>query len=388
MAAHRKLTLLAYMVLATLLTPSKSEAWALFGSNIDIAGQTVLKDHELPHVYYLVPPPPSIAIDDEGKPEVHLSLTYYSGTELRNDIDKKWAKWRLHIELVRASISRSTRNEIIAELSNIGQTNRSIVLRDLPIISVPTEVTYSSIDTPESQISLSKAEIVGSDPAIDRSPQGDQSYWTRRVLSFSLSENDGTAMRAAFDAGGSLMAISSAYRAVGVLAQDTDKTSSDYVQTSNEVSSSAVRIQIDKNAYPEYLRIIDLNSVSPPGYVGLTFLCYDFSDVPNLDTVLFKKVELEAAGVTGRVIKTSIAFQRSKQGITQRFAKFPHAVRVDQPFRYRVKTYDLAGVLQVGPWISINNWITPIDVTSYQVESDEESTSASSQSALDQGEEI
>lgn len=340
-----------------------SFADALFDSAFEVANQTLLKDHELPHVYYLVPPPPSIALNDDQSPTVFLSLTHYIGNELRDDAGNTRVNWSLLVELERKHISQVQRSRIISLLQHSSGANRDIILRDMPISSVPTNVIYQPIDTPELAIKLASANVVaGEQTSLTRYQDA---YWTRRYLSFALSPNDGITMRAAFEAGGSIMSVSTHYQALGISLDESDPIAPIYRRTKKVVAQSAIQVQVNRDTHPEYLRVVDLNSISPPGYVGLTLLCYDFNDDQTTVTLSLKKVELEAEGVSGRTIKISLQFQKDADGTSQQFAKFPYAVRVDRPFRYRTRSYDLIGKLTTSEWKNIKNWVIPLDVTSY-----------------------
>ena len=361
-----KLELLVFLV-ACCCMPNLVTAAALLDNELTVEGYTLFQDHDLPHVYHLAPKTPVIALDELGRPEIFLSLTYYVGTELRGGTEQDSAYWSFLVKLERPGLEAGVRDRIIGSLQALNKSNRQIVLRDLAIRSVPARVEYTPISQPQNQIQMEQGSVVAGTEPVNQSAPGSSSYWTKRNISFPLSPEDGLVVRAALEEGGAVISISSSFDILGVATGD-DLQDIEFVPVQKQFNSDALRVQISPEHLDHHLRVLDLNSVSPPGFVGLTVLCYDFLDNPEEAQLSLKKVYLEAEGVTGRPIKTSLLFPTSDEEASMQYAEFPFAVRVDRPYRFKIKHYDRAGNATVSDWQQVRSWVEPLDVSSYPTE--------------------
>ena len=91
--------------------------------------------------------------------------------------------------------------------------------------------------------------------------------------------------------------------------------------------------------------------------------CYDFANALRPD-LFYKKVEIEAQGVGGRAIPLDAKFLFSQPDLYARTIRFPVAVHVDRPFRYRVISAMRDGRTDEGPWLERSSWGGILDITS------------------------
>lgn len=128
------------------------------------------------------------------------------------------------------------------------------------------------------------------------------------------------------------------------------------------VRSGALPVAIDAQRWPDLLRQIDVNQQVPPGYAALDVYCYDFNNALRPD--LYEKlVEIEADGIGGRAVTTSTTFQRTLPDLYARSVRFNVGVRLDRPYRFRVRETSLDGTTRQAAWKTSASWDRILDVT-------------------------
>jgi hypothetical protein len=126
------------------------------------------------------------------------------------------------------------------------------------------------------------------------------------------------------------------------------------------VRAGAIAITADLKRWPQILQRIDINESVPPGYAALDVYCYDFNQ--NESPLYEKQIEIQAAGVGGPVTLTA-SFSRAQPDIYARSLRFPVAVRLDRPYRFRVVEVAQDGTSKTTPWREQTSWTTLLDVT-------------------------
>ena len=370
----------------------------------NMQGVLMFPDHERGDVYYVAPTPIGIAERPGGAPGVGLRLTYYYGTELRGDAGERDVSWVLSVDLERGPMAARETDALKTALSRQkGVPAEALVLRTLPVISVPTDVVYTPIVAPSDaagepgaaiQLSDGYAEArdddeeAGGEGAVDEegAAGSDESYWLSRRLSFHLSPEDGQVMRRAFEESGAVMSVSYAYRAAGVVLEEgamgtadgadglSDAPDAVWTPTSRLVGANALRVEVDAETHPDFLTLVDLNARAPPGYPTLSFICSDFV-TPEEDWSFYTKIiDIEAVGVAGRPVRTQIEFPLDDPQVSLRGAAFQYAVRVDRPFRYRVTAYPADAYSYRTKWIEVEKWGPPINISGDYAVDDRENT--------------
>ncbi len=128
------------------------------------------------------------------------------------------------------------------------------------------------------------------------------------------------------------------------------------------VRASAFPIGVDAARWPSLIQQIDLNERVPPGYPALEVFCYDFRDGLR-DDLYAKQVELVAEGVAGGVVRRTALFSRTQRDMYATNVRFPFAVRLDRPYRYRVTEILDDGLRVAGAWRVGAPWIELLDLT-------------------------
>jgi hypothetical protein len=128
------------------------------------------------------------------------------------------------------------------------------------------------------------------------------------------------------------------------------------------VQTGASSIHVDVQKWPDLLRRYEFSGNVPPGYALLDVRCYDFSDGLRPDLAR-RKLEIEAVGVAAKPVRLTTSFDRAAADVTTRSLRFPFAVRLDQPYRYRITDVTEDGVKTSGEWLQAESWSRMLDIT-------------------------
>ena len=127
------------------------------------------------------------------------------------------------------------------------------------------------------------------------------------------------------------------------------------------IRAGAFAVTVDALKWPDLFKRVDINERMPPGYAALEVYCYDFQKQEA--RIYEKRVEIEAEGVGGRPVSIQARFHRKQPDIYARSLRFPFAVRLDRPYRYRVVTILSDGQIHETPWQIRTSWTQLLDVT-------------------------
>jgi hypothetical protein len=140
-------------------------------------------------------------------------------------------------------------------------------------------------------------------------------------------------------------------------------TALDSVPTAQILRTDAFNIDIELAKYPDVLVKTDLNDNVPPSYPALEVICFDFTNDLRPDLEM-KTVEFEAIGVSDAVVKLrSEKFHPANTDLHTRQIRFPYAVNMRKPLRYRVKEFGKDGDINDSGWITKDSWVGGLDIT-------------------------
>ncbi len=93
---------------------------------------------------------------------------------------------------------------------------------------------------------------------------------------------------------------------------------------------------VDAKQFPRIVQRIDINDSAPPGYAALDIYCYDFNQGDEASPLYEKQIEIDAAEHHRPTRAVEGAFSRAHPDLFARSLRFPVAVRLDKPYRFRV----------------------------------------------------
>jgi hypothetical protein len=128
------------------------------------------------------------------------------------------------------------------------------------------------------------------------------------------------------------------------------------------VFADVLSFVIDPEQVTGVIRKIDLNEGIPPGYPVMEVRCYDFgaNRKPGLEE---KQVEFEAVGIGGKPVTTQLVFSGQNPDQKVIYPRFPYAVNMKRPFRFRILSVFDDGTLLESPWEERERWSAVVDIT-------------------------
>jgi hypothetical protein len=187
--------------------------------------------------------------------------------------------------------------------------------------------------------------------------EGASASWSRRTYVLPLGEVEAQLLADSLRKGRLLLSLDYAFYARGGAVRS--------VQPDKDVlvRSGTTPVGIDAQRWPDLLRQIDVNQQAPPGYAALDVYCYDFNNALRPD-LYEKQVEIQADGVGGRPVTAATTFQRMLPDLYARSVRFDVGVRMDRPYRFRVRETLLDGRTRLLAWKTAASWDRILDVTS------------------------
>jgi len=140
----------------------------------------------------------------------------------------------------------------------------------------------------------------------------------------------------------------------------------DTIISSTLIHTNAFGLEIDVIKYPDVLVKKDLNEGIPPAYPALQVACFDFSNKLRPDLAM-KTIEFEATGLSDNKVKLrAIKFLNLDSDLHTKQVRFPYAVNMTRPLRYRIKEFIETGDLIDKGWVTLDSWMGILDITSQE----------------------
>lgn len=344
-----------------------------------LIGSLILyQDDARPSRWYYAPAELQVAADPDGKPDFHFLDTRYMGTAVSRDQGTFTTK---SLVTFRVKLPRASAADLGNAARELAAGGGPVEIRPFPIRRIETALVYAAIGGPDTT-ALPPGRFESSE---DAAPTG-ESYWAERIYTMGLDDLTAQAFRAALEKGQVYLSLGYAFvgpalssdwgmgelTGSGVLVSELkkslaaggagDSAATDSVRL-HVVRAGAIEIGLDTKRYPDLMRRVDLNDRAPPGYAALDVYCYDFNNELRPD-LAEKEVEIDAEGITGKRIKLSASFTSDQPDLYSSGIRFPVAVRLDRPYRYRVHEITKSGMEHAGPWRENASWAHILDVTS------------------------
>jgi len=346
---------------------------------------TVYPDDSVHTLFYYPPGDLAIATRTDGSPDVHLLLARYTGSVVTRDQGTAVVR---SIFTVRVVMNAPAPSQLLAARQALsGSAGSTVELRPLPIQRVESAIVYAPVQAPPADPAtvLPQGHFEASESAPPR-----EGYWTERVYTLGLPPEDAQLLSAALTRGSVALSIGYAFLATGIgpdqplqelsgtpaLVDQLKKQIEPPKKTGPDdsgpkpdrppvhiVRAGALGVNADLQKWPQLVTRADINESAPPGYAALDVYCYDFAQ--GADAAIYEKqIEIQAVGVGGRRVVLTAAFNRSQPDLYARSLRFPVAVRLDRPYRFRVTCITQDGTATTTAWRDRASWTELLDVTS------------------------
>jgi hypothetical protein len=377
---RRYAPLLAALALAAspLVSPRSALALPDWRTQRPVGTLLVYADDRLPNRFYYAPPEIALVTDRDGKPDFHFLETRYTGSAVSRD---RGVIRHKSLVSFRVRLPRVPAEQILSAARELGGSSRGAELRPFPIQRIASALVYAVIGSPDTT-----ALPAGRFEAADTESPSGEGFWTERVYTIGLDSLTAQAFRAAMEK--DQVTLSLGYAFLGrVLAADagigeltgspalvqglkeslaeerppSDSTAADSSRL-HVVRAGAIPITLDVKRFPDLMRRVDLNDRAPPGYAALDVYCYDFNNELRHD-LAEKQIEINAESVSGKRVTLQTWFRSDQADLYSSSIRFPVAVRIDRPYRYRVHEVKRDGMERAGPWRENASWSQILDIT-------------------------
>jgi len=378
--------LIAIALSAALLHAADLSAQPDFGSERRIGDLLVFSDHEEANRFYYAPGKLRLA-ERHGAPDVLFLLTRYVGTAARGDQGETsyFARLTFGIEM-----DGPSGESIRAAARRISvESGEEPEVRPLPIRRLEAQVVFTPIGTDAAPDTLEEGHFEA-DRESERALK--DGFWQRRTYSLRLDRYSAEAVWKTLQDDRALVSFTYAFIAEGVpggsgsgdarFSSTSDEDLGELEASTGQdrepggtvpptttldersVLADAFAVELDPARHADLIVVHDLNErYVDPAYSVLDVRCYDFRNGLRPD-LWMKRVELAAQAVNGRTARVVVTFRASEPDLHAQSVRFPYAVRMDQPLRYRVVEVALDGSRKMSDWREKESWVGLIDVTS------------------------
>jgi hypothetical protein len=361
----QKFKIILFLIFA--ITISKAYSQLDFDNSVVKEGIRLYPDAKIPGVYYYTPTSLEIVLDREGLPDFKLIMMRYTGSKLSDDQKQKSFK---NIAQFRVKIKRPSEEK----LKKIREDWNNITLKMMPLKQTNCFLVYTPINSDDKERYYA-GEVL----------EGMKYESGERVFTIPMSNEDAQILEKSLQKGQSLISVGYSLYAEGVRLMDTrvegdiqkqtkftvglnsflfEKTVD--LQTKNKnlaigmVGAGTTSIYVGKY-FEKYIKKIDINEQIPAEFASVEVRCYDFNNQIR-DNLYAKKVEIEATSVEGKTVSLQTTFFQERPDIFVKNLKFNYAIKVNEPWRYRIIEIDKKGAFSPRGWVYKKD-LGQIDVT-------------------------
>jgi len=360
---------LCFIAIQIFLISLSGSSQAVLSTKIDMHGIKVYGDYKDASKYYYAPNKLQLHLESDGQPAFKLIQMRYTGTGGTGDQGEK-----RFMNIVQFTVKMKAHdNEILKQIQR--ELGRRVELRPLSLNQVhaslvaPFEGAYKTIgngsfDTTGKAGTSTKA-----------------SFWTERIFTVRLENHEAQLLWDMVEDEQIGLSVSYAYyadiindevisiesSADSVLEEVEEIKQRDSIATTTLIHADAFNLEVDITRFPEVLMKKDLNEGIPPAYPAVQIACYDFYNELRPDLAM-KTIEFQASGLNDNQIKIRpLKFLNINKDLHTLQVRFPYAVDMKKPLKYRIVEISEVGDLEDKGWVSTTSWIGILDISS-QVE--------------------
>lgn len=346
-------------------------------SKRNMGGMEIYQDFGNKDLFYYAPGDLKLALEPDGKPEFQLVEMRYTGSSAYGDQGKNHF---MNVVQFTVIMEQATADALRAAREELGDKN--VDLRPLPVRSIEAFMV-AAVGEGSEKGSYKKIGKDGSFQAEgEKGASGKYGFWTERTFTLKLEDHEAQLLWDQVANGQLSLSLGYTFYADMLPGAKADmkisgdaKLASNF-ETSNEdllmvdtlvvmqpVKSDAFAVSIDVARWPGVLKKIDLNEGIPPAYAVLEVRCFDFADGLRPDLAV-KGIDVAAMGVGGQMITIPTQkFLAAEPDLYARQIRFPYAVKLTMPYRYRVVEYTTDGDKVLSAWKVADSWGSHLDIT-------------------------
>lgn len=337
------------------------------------AGLELFPDHGLPGRYYYLPLGLELLRGSDGEPGLDLLQVRYLGRYAT--ADEGTALFRSLLTFRVGLLAPGPAAVEAARHALSRRAGRRAEVHPLPIHHAETTLLLATPGDPGAGTPLPAGHL---EAAGDEGRSSRTAYWSERRYSVRLDASSAQLVAAALERGQALFSLSYAFFAEivagavpGELASSGGGRGGPELPAAGPhsgeravvpVVTGTAAIEADAGRWPRLIRKVDLNDRLPPAYAALDVLCFAFRDRLRPELAV-RRVEVVAEGVAGDPVRREVLFEESDPDLVSASLRFPFAVRLDRPYRYRTIDVLRDGSAATGPWRSVVSWTPLLDVT-------------------------
>lgn len=361
------------VTLAAVLLAGSSTPAATAQPALDRAGAagplTVFPDSKVEGRFYYVPGRLELATRNE-RPAMLFLLTRYTGTRLTGDQGESEIFAHLSFDVeqdaVRADALESARR--VLESEGVSRPD----IRLLPVRRTEAQVVFAPLGG-------GQADTVSGGAFENRGRTA--GTLSERRFTVRLDRYTAEAVWKMLESERTLVSFSYAYVAEGVVgsggelrvtgelsstadaALDPEAMAAEGETALRTVRADAFQVTLDPDRDADLIRVIDVNAerALQPAHGVLDIRCYDFRNGLRPDLAM-KMVELEGEAANGRTARKLVIFKATEPDEAVHRLRFPFAVRLDSPLRFRVREIASNGEETDLGWQE-RSWVGVLDVT-------------------------
>lgn len=340
----------------------------------------VYRDARIYNLFYYLPGDLKIATDREGKPDFRLLLMRYTGTRTYGDQGSQRFRNLLQMRVIHTCYSANDLRTIVQKLKAY---SNDPVLKPMPVRNLRSVLVYSAAGIEGSHGNTIKQQDGHFSQENDIADRNE--YWKERTFVLRLDNTAANILWNALQEQQTILSVGFAFYADVFNSLETDlnaygntvatgaldeiirtekeKAAADSLLDTRVVRAGAFEVIIDLAKWPDLVRMVDINEQIPPDYAAVDVYCYDFNNNLRPDLAQ-KKIEIEAIGVGGEKVTIRYTFRSDMPDIYVCDMKFPYAVKINVPYRYRITEITRSGVVSRKEWESRESWHEILDITS------------------------
>jgi hypothetical protein len=344
------------LIVALLLGAEKLSGTPVIARAEKIAGLTIYADSHNRDLYFYRPGALTIATDPSGAPDLHYSIIRHHGTAASGRAGEMEIRSFLSFR-----VRFSSQAAAVSTAEKILQNHRPRAqLKPLPIIKTRFRLVFSPAGDGAAPIVLNGG-LVKDDGGTESEAEGVSGLKSVLICPDPVAAE---ALWRVIQTGQAPLSLACELMGPGF----TDLPPEQIGAPRGEpqvitLCSDALAVFPEPKRWPDRYVKIDVSGTAPREYALLQVLCFD-ADRDGPVEFVTKEIEVEASDVTGRPVRRRLAFSPRSSAATIGLLRFGTAIRLDQPYRYRVQTVALNGANSFGPWLEGKPWPVALDITS------------------------